>query len=437
MNCGKYVLAFALCICVVGTEVVNAQNTSLDRVVAVVGDEPILLSDVQPTMQQMAMADPELSSKPTQDVLKNKDLFKRALDMQIDNKLLYVKAMEDSVQVSGDEISGMIEEQIQRLKMRLGSEARIEQAFGVSIAEIKRNYRDVVREQLMVQRLMQRRFANMQVTQREVDAFYEEYKDSLPQIPDQVDLYHVVVHVQAPEEKRAEAFELASTLRDSIVMGTPFADIAARHSQDGPSSRKGGELGWIRRGAFIAEFEKAAFALQKGEISKPVETPFGFHIIELLDKEEDQVQVRHVLLKFAQTSEDKERVVTLLNSFQDSIANGVRFETLVDRFSEEDDTKARNGLWLERADVGDLPDELRTTIINMQDGEVTEALPYNLVPSKPAFHVVMRGTYYEAHIPDRVSDAKVIRQFALQKKQQKELQVWQEQLREEIFWKEM
>jgi peptidyl-prolyl cis-trans isomerase SurA len=361
-------------------------------------------------------------------------LLKRSLDVLINEKLIVTKAVEDSLTTSDDEITERMEYQIQAMMQQMGSERRIEEVYGMSMAKIRRDFRDEIRKQLLTERLSQQKFAAMKVSSKEVQDFYKQYKDSIPPVPPQFEIFHIVKNVEPSLVAKEKTQALAKKIRDSLIAGGDFAAFARKYSNDPGSAQSGGDLGFVQRGKFIAEFEKTAYALQINEISQPVETPFGFHVIQLLDKRENEVKTRHILLKLGQTDDDVTRTKGFLDSLKMRVAKGESFEDLAKQYSDDTDTKAFGGL-LGRMEAVKLPADLREKIEKLKDGEITEALPYSAPGStKSAFNIVLRKKYIPEHKISFDDDYKRLEQMASMQKRAKVYEDWMLELRKNIYW---
>ncbi|MCS6807953.1 MAG: peptidylprolyl isomerase [Bacteroidota bacterium] len=401
----------------------------MDKIVAVVGNEIILKSEVVGHAMMTAMQERRMNARPDDPVL-----LRRSLDALINEKLLVTKAIEDSLTASEEEITERMEFQIQAMVQQVGSERRVEEIYGMSMAKIRRDFREEIRKQLLTERLSQQKFAAIKVSSKEVQDFYQQYKDSLPPVPAQVELYHIVKNVEPSAAAKEKTLVLAKKIRDSIIAGGDFAAFARRYSNDPGSAQAGGELGFVPRGKFIAEFEKTAYALQVNEISQPVETPFGFHIIQLLDKRENEVRTRHILLKLGQTDEDVARTKGFLDSLTMRVAQGESFEELAKQYSDDTETKAFGGL-LGRMEIAKLPEDLRAKIEKLKDGAITEPIPYNAPGStKSAFHIVLRKKFIPEHKISYDEDFKRLEQMAIMQKRAKVYEEWLKELRKSIYW---
>ena len=341
----------------------SSQGEVLDRIVAIVGNEIIMRSDVHGYIAQFAMQDPTFNSN-------DPEVYQKVLDALINEKLVITKAIEDSISVTDDEITQRWDFQIQRLVQRYGSEKRVEDIYGISIARMKREFFEDIRKQLLSEKIKAKHFSEVKVSPREVREFFEKYKDSIPRIPAQVELYHIVKNVKPNLSSKEELFVLARSIRDSIIRGGDFADFARRYSGDPGTASSGGDLGWTVRGRFFREFEEAAFNLQKGAVSQPIETPFGLHIIQTLDRVRDSIRTRHILFRFGQTTEDTEAAKEFLVDLRKRAIAGEDFEELARRFSDERETQAFGGL-LGKFPIDQIPPNLKGVIDNIETEDLT------------------------------------------------------------------
>ncbi|ROL61923.1 parvulin peptidyl-prolyl isomerase, partial [Bacteroidetes/Chlorobi group bacterium ChocPot_Mid] len=227
--------------------------------------------------------------------------------------------------------------------------------------------------------------------------------------------------------------ELAKKVRDSIVRGGLFSDFAKRYSQDPGSANSGGELGWVSKGKLLPEFEKAAFELLPGQTSMPVETPFGYHLIQTLDKNKDSVLSRHILFRVGQSEDDRKYVIGFLNSIRDSVAGGKDFESLAKIYSEETTSKGFGG-YLGKMGLEEVPPNIREIVSKLKEGEISEPIPYNVDPSKPAYHIIYKKKEISEHKADLKEDYKLIEQRALAYKKMKMYEDWTAGLRKELYW---
>lgn len=403
-----------------------ASGQSLDKIIAVVGKEIILQSDLE---ARIAMYQQQTKQTAAPDA----ELRAKIFDGIINEKLIVTKAIEDSVQVADDEITQRIDYTIRNLVQTYGSEKRVEELYGTSIGKLRKDAREDIRKQMLAERLQQQKFTGIKCSPKEVEDFYKNYRDSIPEVPEQVDLYHIVKYVSASADVKEDTRKLALRVRDSIKNGGNFADFAKRYSADPGSAVSGGELGWTDKGKFVPEYEKAAYEMQAGEMSQPVETPFGFHLIVTIDKKKDAILTKHILFKVGRSETDNDRAKQALNDLKARAEKGEQFEDLAKKFSDEKETQGFGGAF-GMMELGRLPADIRTKIESLPDGGVTEPLPYAADPTKPAFHIIYRKKLIEKHKADLTADFKKVEQVATLFKQNRMFEEWIASLRKTMYW---
>jgi peptidyl-prolyl cis-trans isomerase SurA len=399
---------------------------SMEGIVAIVGREIVLKSDVDGQMEIMAQRDPKVSRK-------DPALRQAVLDQLINERLIMTKAIEDSVEVTEDEITQRMEYQLQSLIQQFGSEKRIEDMYGMSMARIRREFRDEIRKRLLVEKMQQKQFADIKATRADVEGFYERYRDSLPSIPERVDLYHIVKYVKPSAEKNKEAEALALRIRDSIVKGGSFSEFARRYSADPMSAANGGDLGTVEKGKFVPSFEAAAFALSPNEISAPVESPFGWHVIQLISKTSTTMTTRHILIRVSQSEADRDSAKAQLLRMKQAVELGDSFEKIAREYSDERETQGFGGA-MGQIELSRLPEDMRSAINALKDGSVSDPMPYAADPTKPGYHILYRKRLIPAHKPSVDDDYKQLEQMASFEKKQRLEQEWILKLRRELYW---
>lgn len=405
-----------------------SRGNSIDKVVAIVGDQPILKSDVEGMIINQGMSNPDIN-------IDDPELYDRVLKSMIDNKLLVLKAREDTnITVTDEEVDMRWDIFVQTEIKRYGSRSRVEEVYGSSLPRLKRDLRDLIEEQILAQKLRSVEFANINVTQKEVEKFYQEYKDSLSEVPPQIEIYHIVNNVEKNNKARIEALTEARIVRDSILNGGDFAEFAKRHSDDFQTAKDGGDLGWFERGKLFPEFERAAFDLQVEEISLPVETPFGFHLIQLINKKENSINTRHILFKIEQTENESQIAINELIAIKDSIESGTAtFEEMAKRYSDDKDTRGFGGL-IGTKTLNEIPPSLQNRVSELEVGEISEPAPYGGDPTNPAFHIIYKKRYINSHVPSLQDDYKYLENLAMEKKRSEKFREFIAELRRELYW---
>lgn len=400
------------------------QSQVLDKIIATVGREIVLQSDIEGRIAMFLQQNPKVNPS-------DPELRKQVLESLINERLMVTKAVEDSIAVMDEEINQSLDFMMQNLMQTYGSEKRVEDLYGMSVSRIRKNYREEVRKQLLVERLQQQKFMGVKCTNREVEDFYNQYRDSIRAIPASVELAHIVKHIKPSADAKEEVKRLALKIRDSILKGVDFAELAKRHSGDPGSASTGGDLGWVDKGKFVAEYERAAYDLQSGETSQPIESPFGFHIIQTIEKRKDASHTRHILLKLGGSADDKNRVEKILTDLKERVEKNESFEELAKQYSDEKETQGFGGS-MGVIELNRLPADLKSIVETLPEGGVSQPLPYMADPTKPSLHIILKKKNIAEHSPSLSSDFKKIEQMALQQKQAKLMDSFLKELRDAI-----
>lgn len=398
-------------------------QTVIDRIIAVVDKEIITESELQERVALVALQNRIDPKQP--------ELRKQILDGMITEKLILAQAILDSVTVTEAEITQALEQQLQNIVRQAGSEQRVEQYYGMPLSRIRREFRDDMRKQLLVQRVRQTREANLLVSRREVEEFFSTYRDSLPQVPEQYQLSNIFVVPKPDSAIEAQIRRKLQTILDSIRAGGDFADFARRYSQDGTAS-SGGDLGWAKRGTFVNEFEAAAFSLTEKAISGIVKTEFGFHLIQLLERRGESVHTRHILLRVEKGAASDSAAVTLLRELRARALAGESFVELAKKYSEDEETKMLGGE-LGTVTLDQLATEFTEVVETMKGGEISEPHRVTLKNSY-GFQIVWLRQRIPAHAMNLEDDYRRVEQVALFFRRNRENVEWVEELKKSIYW---
>lgn len=398
----------------------------LDKIVAVVDNEIILQSELD--------FQAGIFAAQRQIDVNTPGLKQQILNSMIDEKLMYAKAELDSIAVSEDEIDQRIDYQINSFVQQYGSIANIEKMYGMSIDRIKRELRDDVRKSLMSQRLQEKNFGKVEVTQREVQEFFNTYKDSIGTIPEKVTLYHIFQNPKAGDKLKKKFREKAVAILDSLLAGKDFAELARKYSDDPGSAVQGGDLGFVKRGVFYPEFEEAAFKLNEGQISGVVESPVGFHIIQLLEKRGESIKTRHILIKIKADESSDLQTIDFLTEVRDSILKGKgTFKDFAKKYSEDKQTAPFGGE-LGTYYLSQLDKSLLDAIGKLKEGEISYPKRLEYAPGTYGYHIVWLNSKIPQHVASLTEDYPEIKKLADENKKQKEYQKWIEELKDKIYW---
>ena len=328
------IFLFVFCICC-------GQNKTIDGIVAVVEDNIILNSDLSQMISITAAQNKLNLNEPV--VYRN--LERKIINSMIDQKVILEMALLDSVVVDESEVNQALEQQIENLIFESNGKENAEELLGQSINSFRREFWYEMQNRLITERYQQTLLSNIKLTRDDVESFLKTYKDSLPAVPTKVQLYHILIKVKPSKQSKQATINKLTTLRKKLVQKeVSFFEQAELHSEDVGSKERGGDLGWVKRGSLVKNFENAAFTLEVNEISNPIETEFGFHILETLDKKGEKINVRHILIKPPITKSDTENVYNFLDSLRlNEIKSIVDFKNLSEKFNEDEKTRKTKG----------------------------------------------------------------------------------------------
>jgi len=392
-----------------------------DGVAAVIGKEIILHSEIQQYMQSYIMQN-KLQVKPDSPIAKK--IKQETLNKLVEQKLLLAKADDDTLQVDEQMLDMQLKQRMQYMLEQAGSEDKLEQAFGSPIKKIKKDMRKVIKEQLLVEQARSQKLRELKVSRREVEQFYKSYKDSLPSMQETVDISHILMQIKASEPARQEGYEKAEVVLAKIKDGGKFEELASQYSSDPASAKRGGDLGTISRGDFVPEFETAAYNLKDGEVSGIVETQFGYHIIQMIERKGEKIHTRHILIQVMPTEADEKAIITKLSELKTEIINGGSFDELALKHSDDNNvTKDKGHLGEFELDRLAIP-AFKSILKDMQAGGFSE--PFK---TEYGYHIVRLNNRKQARSLKLETDWQKIREFALNHKMDKVYKQWIEELK--------
>ena len=401
----------------------SVSQTMIDRIVAVVDKEIITESELQERVNFVALQNRLDAAKP--------ELKSQILDAMVAEKLILAQAIIDSVEVTDDQVNQALDQQIQNIIRQLGSAERVEQYYGKPINRIKREFREEMRKQLLVQRVRQSREAAISVSRREVEEFFTTFRDSLPRVPEEFTLSHMFMIPKADTSIELQTRKKLQAILDSIHTGGSFEDFAKRYSQDG-SATGGGDLGWVRRGDFVREFEEVVFSLKENDISNILKTQYGLHIIQLVDRRGESVRARHILLKVEKGAASDSITVQQLRALRERALKGESFSDLAKKYSEDEETKTLGGD-LGQLTADQLTPDFASVVKDLKEGEISDAHRVTLGTSY-GFQIIWLRKRVASHAMSIDDDFSRVEQLALYLKRNRENQQWVNELKKNIYW---
>lgn len=401
------------------------QGTLVDGVVAVVGQNIIKHSDIEKAFNQFRIRQGLVNAHENRCGI---------LEGMLINKLLIHKGLVDSVEVTDEDVEEMVTRQTQYLIQQYGSKEAILRENDFTSEELHDVLFDMLYDQQMTQRVQYDLTSKVTVTPREVQAFYDRFpKDSLEsmKLPPEYELAEIVLQPSVSEAERDRVRQKLAELRERILKGEKFSMLATLYSQDPGSATKGGELGFTSRGVWVPEFESAAFALKPGEVSPIVESKFGFHIIQLIERRGNMVNVRHILLMPKVSPEDLLRTRMQLDSIAQEIRLGhLSFEDAADQYSDAP-TKVRGGVVTNQNTLSNrfTKEDVAMqypgiSVATMQEGEISNAIQMTDEDNQDLYRIIKVVKCYPEHTPNMTDDYDRLYNAALQEKKNKAVLDW-------------
>lgn len=403
-----------------------AQTNIVDEIIWVVGNEPILLSDVEET---------RISSEAYGQPVDNP--YCTIPEQIAVNKLFVHQAELDSVTVSESDVIRAVDNRINESIQAFGSREALEQMYGRSVSQMRENLKKQYREQMMADEVRQKLTTDVKATPAEVREYFKNVpNDSLPFIPTQVE---VQIITSVPEVPRAEVERIENKLREyarRVNSGeADFSTLAKFYSEDG-SARNGGELGYMGRNQLVPEFANVAFTLNDPKkVSKIVRSEYGYHIIQLIDKKGDKINVRHILLKPHIDDSEIEKGIARLDSIANDIrANKFTFDAAALALSDDKDTRNNHGLMANvdqqngtvssRFEMQDLPADVAKVVDTLSVGQISHAFRMTNDKGQEVCAVVMLKNRIEGHPANMTEDFQTLRDVVVNKRKEEKIEQW-------------
>ena len=416
-----------LCLIFLLTGISNGQEELvIDRVIGQVGSEFVLLSELE---EQLAYA-------RERQALPDEAARCQIMEALIGNKLLVHQAKLDSVEVTDEEVNTQLDARIDRILSLMNNDQEyFREYYGKSVVEMKADMRDDLERQLLANKMRQQILSKTRVTPSEVVAFYNSVPfDSLPYFNSEVELREISIKPRVNDEERAKAIEKLEGIRQRILKGENFDQLASTYSDDPGSARNGGDLGWMKRGTLVPEYEATAYNLEKDEISEVIESEFGFHIIQLLGRRGNSIHTRHILVKPAITEPDLEKIRLEMLEIKELIeTDSFEFSEAVKEFGDDDNQSFHNGGRLVNPatgntffEIGELDPDIYFTIDTMEVGDISQPILYYLPTGEQAYRIIQLTSRSEPHRANLQQDYNKILTATREQKKAEAFKVWME-----------
>ena len=411
-----------------------AQDNIIDEVIWVVGEEAILRSEVEEERLRAQYEGQPIAGDPY-------CVIPEQLAIQ---KLFLHQAELDSIEVSESTVNSQVDMRMNYYISQIGSKEKMEEYFRKTSTEIREEMMTMVRNQMIIQQMQSKLTEKINPTPAEVRRYYNSLSaDSLPMVPAQVEVQILSIEPAVPLEETERIKTRLREFTDRVHSGSAdFSMLARLYSEDVESAKRGGELGFVGKGQLVSEFADVAFNLTDPKrVSRIVQTEYGFHIIQLIERKGERINCRHILLKPRVSAEDKVNAIGRLDSIRALVVDsGMPFEEAVARFSEDKNTLMSGGLMTNpqtgasKFEYQDLPPEIARQIYSLKEGDVS--VPFVMMDkakNKEVCVIARLKTKRDAHKANMVDDFQVIRGMLEQKLSAETIDNWIRSKQQEIY----
>ena len=411
-----------------------AQDNIIDEVIWIVGEEAILRSEVEEERLRAQYEGQPIPGDPY-------CVIPEQLAIQ---KLFLHQAELDSIEANESSVSSQVDMRMNYYISQIGSKEKMEEYFRKTSSEIREEMMTSVRNQMIIQQMQSKLTEGIQPTPAEVRRYFNSLSiDSLPTIPAQVEVQILSIQPPVPVEETERIKSQLREFTERVTSGNAdFSMLARLYSEDTESAKRGGELGFVGKGQLVSEFADVAFNLTDPKrVSRVVETEYGFHIIQLIERKGERINCRHILLKPRVSYMDKQNAITRLDSIRSLImADSLSFELAVARFSEDKSTMMSGGTMTNpnagtsKFEYQELPPEIARQIYNMKEGDIS--MPFTMIDrtkNKEVCAIVRLKTKRDSHKANLTDDFQTIRDMLTQKLSAETIDKWIRQKQKEIY----
>jgi len=396
----------------------------VDEIVAVVGNETILKSEVKRFYEQWMSASQQPSNITEDD----------ALQMLINEKLILEKAKQEEIVAQDAEVEMRLKQVINNLQTQFSSPEQFSLALqneGLTLDKLKEQYREEISKQIVKEAILnQEVFSKVNISEYEKRNFYQTHIDSIPPRPEMVKIGEIIIKPKVSQKTLDEALKKIKDIKSQLDMNGDFEELAKKYSEC-PTADNGGDLGYFTRGDMVKPFEDAAFSLNVGEVSEPIKTQFGYHLIRVDDKRDDKVHAHHILIRAEATKQDTVEAKQKINAIYKELENGSDFIKLAEQYTDT------TGVGKEFKIIQEYPVSQLEKIPSF--GDIIKALKESeyseVVEIGGNYYIFKNFGYVEPRPYEYDEISQQIENLALEQKRQNALEKWLQDLKEEIFVK--
>ena len=404
-------------------QILRGQST-VDEIIAIIGKEIIMRSDLETEYANYA------AQYNTMD--DDEDARCLIFEQLVRQKLYQHQAEVDSIVISDQEVEARVTYQINYWLSQVGGNTKIiEEAYHKTMDEIKKDMLEIIRNQMIAEKIQQSITENATITPSEVKRFFDRIPyDSLPTVEPSYEYGHIVKMPPVNDEEIANIKNRLMEYRERVLRGEKFSMLARLYSDDPGSASKGGELGFVERGALYPEFEAVAFNLKSGEISNVVQTKAGYHIIQMIERRGDKINVAHILLQPKPSADEQVKAIEYLDSVRQVIIDQkMDFSKAAMQFS--DDMNKNSGGWCVnpynnsyKFEKDYIDASTYATLSKLIPGEYSQPVAYVNEDGKMAYRIIYMKSKVAAHKPNLKEDYDLIKGAALEEKKQGMVEKW-------------
>ena len=403
------------------------QEILLDRVASVVEDKIVLLSDVVLAANAVAA---QQQINPNTNPAAYQKLLESSRESMVEQLLIIEMAEQDSVEILDKDVDKALDQQIENIISQTGSKEQAEAALGKKISDFKRSYRDDMKGKLLAEKYTSSLTASIGVSRGDVLDFFNTYKDSIPSFPTLYKTHHILLEIKPSKESDDESLQKAQSIREEILGGLNFNEAAKKYSADPGSKDQGGNLGYVPRGTFVKEFDRAVFTVEKNVLTQPIKTQYGYHLIEVLERTGEKVLSRHILIRTETTDLDKRKTYDTINDIKNDINNFEEFSEAALKYSDDKTSNSNKGfLGMIDLDYYQVP-ELRQEIKNIEIKTVS-----NPISTDFGYHLIWVDEVKEGGPPNLNSDWLDLEKMALNKKKSDWYNDWINEIKSNFYIK--
>ena len=410
----------------------NSSGQIIEKIITKVDNEILLQSELETAYIQYRQSGKMVTP----------DLRCKVLETLIINKLLVAKAGIDSVTVEESVIDSELDRRIEYVLSQFGgNEEDLIKSYGKTVAQLKVELRPQIKEQMLVQRMQNKITGQLKMTPKEIRLFFEDIpRDSLPFISTEVEIGQIVRYPKATEKQNNEVFSRLAELKKRIEEGEDFCQLAKIYSEDPGSKGLCGRLGYRKRGELVPEFEAAALSMEQGEVSDPIKSQFGYHLIRLIDRRGNEYAAQHILITVKTGDDDLNNSLSFLDSIRSNIIDNdsITFNILAHKFNEDEASKSMGNRVTDksgntRVAAENLDHNIYFTIDGMKEGEITEPLNFVTPDGKVAARLLYLISKKAPHVANLEDDYQKISTAALEAKRASVLDEWFKKTLPEVY----